>query len=188
VNWLDVVLGIILAASVVAGLAKGLARTIVGFAACVIGLLCGLWLYGTAGSFLLPYVSSHGIANFIGFLLVFVGTMAFGALLGRMFAVLFKWAGLGWLDRLAGGVFGLVRGALIAAVIVMLLLAFTPKPPPRSVVGSRIAPYVMDAARVMAAIAPRELRDGVRQSYEKVKQVWSDTLKKGPHGISPEGA
>jgi hypothetical protein len=40
----------------------------------------------------------------------------------------------------------------------------------------------------MAALAPRELRDGVRQGYEKVKQVWSDTLKKSTPSISPEGA
>ncbi len=187
-NWLDIVLAIILAASVAAGFAKGLARTVVGFAACLIGLLGGLWFYGTAGSFLIPYVSSRGIANGIGFFLVFLGTMIVGGLLGRLLAMLFKWVGLSWLDRLLGGVFGLVRGALVAAVVVMTLLAFTPTPPPGSVVGSRIAPYVMDAARVMAALAPRELRDGVRQGYEKVKQVWSDTLKKSTQIISPEGA
>ncbi len=114
--------------------------------------------------------------------------MILGGLLGRLLAMLFKWVGLSWLDRLLGGVFGLVRGALVAAVVVMALLAFAPAPPPRSVVGSRIAPYAMDAARVMAALAPRELRDGVRQGYEKVKQIWSDTLKKGTQSISPEGA
>jgi membrane protein required for colicin V production len=188
VNWLDIVFAIILAVSVAVGFAKGLARTVVGFAACLLGLLGGLWFYGTAGSFLIPYVSSRGIANFIGFFLVFFGTMILGGLLGRLLAMLFKWVGLSWLDRLLGGVFGLVRGALVAAVVVMALLAFAPTPPPRSVVSSRIAPYAMDAARVMAALAPRELRDGVRQGYEKVKQIWSDTLKKGTQSISPEGA
>lgn len=187
-NWLDIVLGIILAASVAVGFAKGMARTVVGFAACVIGVLLGLWFHGPAGAFLIPYVSSRGIANCIGFFLVFFGTMIVGGLLGRLLALLFKWVGLSWLDRLLGGVFGLVRGALIAAVVVMALLAFTSTPPPLSVVRSRIAPYVMDAARVMAAAAPRELRDGVRQGYEKVKQVWSDTLKKSTHSITSEGA
>lgn len=187
-NWLDIVLAIILVASIASGFMKGFARTVVGFAACILGLLCGLWFHGTAGSFLIPYVSSRGIANCIGFFLVFIGTMILGGLLGRLLALLFKWAGLSWLDRLLGGAFGLVRGALVAAVIVMALLAFTPTPPPRAVVGSRIAPYVMDAARMMALAAPRELRDGVRRGYEKVKQVWSDTLKKSTNSISPEGA
>jgi len=188
VNWLDVVLTAIVVLSAAAGLIKGLARTLVGLAACVIGLLCGLWFYGPAGAFLIPYVSSRGIANFIGFFLVFFGTMILGGLLGRVLALLFKWAGLGWLDRLLGAAFGLARGALIAAVIVMALLAFSPAPPPRLVVNSRVAPYVMDAARLMAAAAPREVRDGVRRGYEKVKQVWSDTLKKSIHSLTPEGA
>lgn len=187
-NWLDIVLAIILVASVAAGFAKGLARTVVGFVACIAGLLFGLWFHGTAGAFLIPYVSSRGIANCIGFFLVFFGAMLLGALLGRLLAMMFKWAGLSWLDRLLGGAFGLVRGALVSAVIVMALLAFTSTPPPASVVGSRLAPYVMDVARVMAAAAPRELRDGVRKGYEKVKQVWSDTLKKSTHSITPEGA
>ena len=187
-NWLDVVLTAIVVLSAAAGLIKGLARTLVGLAACVIGLLCGLWFYGPAGAFLIPYVSSRGIANFIGFFLVFFGTMILGGLLGRVLALLFKWAGLGWLDRLLGAAFGLARGALIAAVIVMALLAFSPAPPPRLVVHSRVAPYVMDAARLMAAAAPREVRDGVRRGYEKVKQVWSDTLKKSIHSLTPEGA
>jgi len=189
VNWLDIVLAIVLIASVAAGLAKGLARTVVGFVACIVGLLCGFWFHGTAGSFLIPYVSSRGIANCIGFFLVFFGAMIAGALLGRLLAMVFKWAGLGWLDRLLGGAFGLVRGALIAAVIVMAMLAFTTTPPPHAVVGSRIAPYVLEAAHVMAAAAPRELRDGVRRGYEKVKQVWSDTLKKKSiQSVTPEGA
>ena len=33
-----------------------------------------------------------------------------GAIVGRILAKFFKWAGLSWLDRLLGGAFGVVRG------------------------------------------------------------------------------
>lgn len=178
-NWLDIVLVIVFALSILGGLVKGFAKVGIGFIAALLGLLCGLWFYGTAGSFLLPYVSHKGIANFVGFLLVFCGIILLGALVSKLLGLLFKWAGLTWLDRLLGGVFGVLRALVIAIALVVALLAFSAKPPPRSLVESRIAPYVIDAAHICAALAPREVKDGVRESYERVKEAWSQALEKG---------
>ncbi|MCC6294895.1 MAG: CvpA family protein [Bryobacterales bacterium] len=185
-NWLDVVLGFVLAGSVAAGLARGFIRVAIGFGAAIVGLLCGLWLYGTAGSFFLDYVSSRAVANFIGFTLVFLAILLGGTLIGKLLAIIFKWAGLSWLDRLAGGVFGLVRGVLIGTVIVLAVMAFTLKPPPKAVLDSRLAPYVVDAAHVMAMMAPRELREGFAHSYEQAKKAWEDTIKRGPVKLPAE--
>ncbi len=181
-NWLDFVLLLILGLSAVGGLAKGFARLVIGFLAAVAGFLCGLWFYGSAGRFLLPYVSHRGVANFIGFFLIFLGVVLLGALVGKLLGLLLKWAGLSWLDRLMGGVFGLLRGLVFAVALVLALLAFTPNPPPRSVVNSRIAPYVIDAAHICANLAPREVRDGARQSYEKVKEAWAEMIRKARPG------
>jgi len=87
---------------------------------------------------------------------------------------------LSFVDRMLGACFGLVRGLLISIAIVLALLAFAPvKSPPDAVVRSKVAPYVIDAARVCAAIAPHEMKDGFRKSYEQVKTIWGDALKKG---------
>ncbi|MDP2996152.1 MAG: CvpA family protein [Bryobacterales bacterium] len=185
-NWLDVVLAIIVGGSIVAGFMRGFARVGVGLVATIVGLILGIWFYGTAGSFLLPYVSHRGFANLAGFLLVFFGVLLVGSLVGWMLAKLLKWAGLGWLDRFGGAVFGLLRGLLIAIGLVMALVAFAPKPPPASVVESRLAPYVIDAARVLVAIAPRELRDGFHAGYERVKKIWSDAMQKGIRELPPQ--
>lgn len=182
-NWLDIVLALILGLSMIAGIRRGFARVGVGLAATFIGLILGIWFYGSAGAFLLPYVSSRGVANFLGFLIVFFGVLLAGSLVGWVLSKLLKWAGLGWLDRLLGAAFGLLRGLLIAIALVLALAAFAPKPPPESVVRSRIAPYVIDAARVLAAIAPRELRDGFEASYERVKKVWRDAVEKGVRAL-----
>ena len=178
-NWLDIVLALILILSVAAGIRRGFARVGVGLAATVIGLIFGIWFYGSAGAFLLPYVSYRGLANLIGFLAIFFGILLIGSLVGWVLAKLLKWAGLGWLDRVLGGAFGLLRGVLIGIGLVLALLAFAAKPPPPSVVESRLAPYMIDAARVLAVIAPRELRDGFEASYERAKKIWSDAVQKG---------
>lgn len=178
-NWLDVVLALILGLSVGSGIFKGFSKVAVGFLSTLAGIVLGLWFYGPAGAFLQPYVSHKGLADFIGFFLVFGACLMAGALVGYLLGKLLKWAGLGWVDRMLGAGVGLLRGLLIAVVLVMALMAFTPKPPPQSVVKSRIAPYVVDAARFLAAAAPRELKDGVQASYEKVKEMWRETLKPG---------
>ncbi len=178
-NWLDVALALIIGGSVIAGLMRGFARVFVGIVAAILGLILAAWFYGTAGGFLTPYVSHKSIASLVGFLLVFCGVLLCGAVAAKLLGMAFRWVGLGWLDRLLGGALGLVRGVVVAVVVVMVLMAFTIEPPPRSVVESAIAPYVIDAAGVMAWLAPRELKDGFARSQERVRKAWMDALARG---------
>lgn len=178
-NWLDVVLGGILASSTVAGLFKGFVRTAVGMATSILAILLSLWFYGSAAAVVREYTSSAAVANAIGFLAVFAAVLIAGALLARLLAMAFKWAGLGWLDRLLGGAFGLARGLLISTAVVMAAMAFSVNPPPKSVVESEIAPYVLEAARVAARLAPEELTAAVEKSYAKIREVWASAWKKG---------
>ena len=177
-NWLDYILAITLISSVIAGLMKGLARTVVGIITVVAALVVASWTYGVAGGFVREYVSWPGLANFIGFAVVFSVILLAGEIIGRLLAKMLKWMGLGWLDRILGAGAGLVRGLLIAIVFVMLLCAFTRKPPPASVVESRIAPYIIDAASVISGITPKELREGFEQSYDRAKEEWKKLLDK----------
>lgn len=177
-NWLDVVLGLILTASIVSGIAKGFARTVVGITATILGFALAIWFYGSAGSIFAEYVSSRAIANLLGFLTVSALVIIAGALIGKLLAMLFKWVGLSWLDRTLGGCFGLLRGLLIATGVVMMLMAFSTKPPPRSVVNSALAPYMIDAARLFSRMAPYELTQGVTESYEQIRRIWNETLGK----------
>ena len=179
-NWLDVVLAILILGSIITSFGKGFSRELVGFVSVLAAILLGAWFYGLAGAWLQPYVSSRGIANFCGFVLVFCGVVVLGSVLGHSLSRMVKVAGLSWFDHMLGAVFGAVRGLLIAIALVMAMMAFAPQgKPPQSVVRSRGAPYVIDAARVFAAMAPYELKDGFRKSYEQVKGVWGNVLKKG---------
>ena len=178
-NWLDILLAIIFALSIISGLAKGFAREGIGFIAAVAGFVCGLWFYGMVAYYFLPYVSHKGVANFLGFLLIFLLMVLLGALAGKLLGLLFKWVGLSWLDRLLGGVFGVLRGFVFAIALIVALMAFAPKPPPQSVVESSAAPYLVGAAEICVSIAPNEVKEGVRSSYRKAKEIWSEIMKKG---------
>jgi hypothetical protein len=42
---------------------------------------------------------------------------------------------------------------------------------------------VVDAARVCAAMAPHELREGFRKTYDQVQKAWEEAMKKGIRGL-----
>ena len=178
-NWLDVVLAIIVAASVATSFHKGLSREIIGLASVFLALILGLWLYGTAGSFLQPYLSSRAAANFAGFFLVFCGVILLGSLVSHIVGRFLKVTRLSIVDHALGAGFGLVRGALIAVALIMVIMAFSPdNRPPASVVQSRMAPYVVGGARLFATVAPHELKEGFRNTYTQVKTAWGTAIGK----------
>jgi len=179
-NWLDLVLGGLFISSVIGGLLRGFSRTIVGFATSVIAILTSIWFYSSVATVLEPYLASRALANFAGFGLIFCAITLTGALLSRLVSRMIKFAGLRWLDRLFGAGLGAVRAAIVAAAIVLGLCAFTHNPPPTAVAQSRFAPYALEVANVIKAVAPKELRDGFDESYQKAKKMWNDIVKKVP--------
>lgn len=179
-NWLDFVLLIILAWSVVTSFRKGLSREIIGLVSVVLGLLLASWFYGTAGSYLLPYVSSRHAANLAGFFLVFCTIVIIGGVFSAVLGKFLRVTGLSFFDHVLGAGFGMVRGVLVAAALVLGIMAFSEaQRPPAALVNSRMAPYVMDTARIFAAVAPHEVKEGFHNSYAQVKTAWNAALKKG---------
>jgi membrane protein required for colicin V production len=179
-NWLDVVLLLILVCSVVTSFRKGVTREVIGLVSVVLGLLLGSWFYGLAGAFLLPYVSSNKAANFAGFFLVFCLVLLLGSLLSFVLGKFLKVTGLSIFDHALGAGFGLVRGMLIAVALILGVMAFSQSgKPPDAVVNSRMAPYLVQGARVFADMAPHELKEGFHKTYVEAKSAWENTLNKG---------
>jgi membrane protein required for colicin V production len=175
VNWLDYFLLAILLASALLSARKGFSREIVGLAAALCALLLGMWFYGLAGSFLIPYVSSTRLANLIGFLLVVFAVLLLGWMFGWILNRFLRTIGLSFFDRLLGAAFGLVRGLLIAIALLTAYMAFGPQIDSKtvsvSVLHSRIAPYVLDASHVFVALAPMELKSSFLKQYAQVKSL-----------------
>jgi membrane protein required for colicin V production len=93
--------------------------------------------------------------------------------------------GLSIVDHLLGAGFGLLRGILVGVALIMGIMAFSKDGrPPQSVTESRLAPYVSRAARVFAAMAPHDLKEGFHKTYSQAKEVWNHTLKSGIHTVT----
>ena len=171
-NWVDFAFLLFLVIFAFQGLSQGFSRIAVGLVATIAGLLIASWCYDLPASWLLPYVSSRAVANVLGFVLVFILIQILGGLAGLMLSRLFKWTGLGWLDRLLGFAFGALKAVVVGIVLVLILTAFPIKPVPDSVAQSRVAPYLIDAAHAITYLAPRDLRESFRETYDRIRELW----------------
>jgi membrane protein required for colicin V production len=181
-NWLDIVLLLILAACVIGSFRKGFARSIIRLVSVVLAILLGAWFYGSAAAYLQPYVSSPTVANLGGFLIVFCGVLLLGGIVSWLVGKFLRVTGLSIVDHMLGAGFGLLRGTLVAVALIMAVMAFSKDgQPPQAVTGSHLAPYVSQAARVFAAMAPHDLKEGFRKTYSQAKEVWSQSAKNAIH-------
>ena len=191
---LDIVLGVILLASVVGAALNGLTKELLRIASLVVGLLVAMWGYGVLAGYLAQWISNAKIASVAAFALLFTGCLIAGALLARMLSGIWSMAGLGLLDRLLGAAFGALRGLLLAAALLLALVAFQPIADTADLVAdSRIAPIVLNLARTAAAVAPDALHDAFHDGLGRVR----DHLEGDPatasagrssHPISAQGA
>ncbi|PYX36887.1 MAG: hypothetical protein DMG75_08945 [Acidobacteria bacterium] len=79
-----------------------------------------------------------------------------------------KEAGLSWFDRSLGAAFGVLRGALMVAVILMGMTAFTPTS--QWLEGSQFAPYFLVLGRAAIWAAPSELRGRFYQGLDLLRK------------------
>ena len=121
-----VVLGIV-GLSVLLSIMRGFVREILALASWVIAFIVAR-LYATDLIPLLPEaIPNDALKMLAAFLIVFLTTLLLCSLLAIMLSQLFKKAGLGFLDRGLGAVFGALRGVLVVCLLV-LLAGFTALP------------------------------------------------------------
>lgn len=119
-GWLDWVAFAILGGSLLLGVLRGVVREIFALVAWVVAFWLGKTFVLTGAHWLTPYVASESIRLVAGFAAFFALGWATMALLGFGFNALVTGMGLGVLNRVLGGLFGLLRGALIIVVLTLL--------------------------------------------------------------------
>jgi membrane protein required for colicin V production len=109
----------------------------------------------------------------LGFLVIFVAVLILGSIISGLLSRLFNWIGLSWFNHVLGGIAGLLRGALVIAALVDVLVAFSPSPTPLFLNNSRVLPYTIQLSSWLVDLAPRELRDAFTQQMDNLKQLWA---------------
>ncbi len=110
---LDWIVILILAASAILGLLRGLVSEVFSLASWAVAFVVAK-LSAAAVAPLLPMdVESEGMRNIVGFVVAFLAVMIIVMLLGRLIKGAVGAVGLGGADKAVGGFFGLLRGMVI---------------------------------------------------------------------------
>jgi membrane protein required for colicin V production len=176
-NWFDVLLCLILLASAAAGLRSGLARVVVGLIAVCVGFLAAFWCYRLVAIKLSPWIQTPALAQILGFLLVFIAVLLCGSIVAAILSRVLSWIGLSWFNHFLGGAVGLLRGALIAAVLVNATVAFSPSPPPAFLSDSRLLPYTTTLSAWLVNMAPHDLKDAFDAQLQTLREFWTSHQK-----------
>jgi len=169
VDWLIVV---ILLASVVFAALKGFTRELIGLGSIVLAFILSAWFYSAVASLFKDVVKTENIALFLGFSIVFLGTLIAGGLVAWLVSTFMKLAKLQWFDRCLGALFGFIRGWLLGGILLVGLTAFNIQS--ASVKNSVLAPYFIPASRMIALVTPSEFRDRFRSGYASIERWWKE--------------
>jgi membrane protein required for colicin V production len=165
-DWIIIAVVLI---SVAGAAAEGFFHQAFSIAGLVLGYLLAAWQYHRVAAWFEPYVNSPWLGDIAGFLVIFIAVAILASIAGRIVRWAVREAGLSTLDRILGGMLGLVRGCLAVAVFLMAMAAFTPTS--KWLEGSQLAPYFLVVGRAAIWLAPSELRARFYQGLDLLHQA-----------------
>jgi membrane protein required for colicin V production len=183
-NTFDIVLLVLACILVLVGVAKGLVRILIGIAALIAA-------FALAARFHQPLAEALSGINIgveprrlIAYLMIFLGVMIAGGLIAFLLRKLLKAAMLSWADRLGGAAVGLVAAMLLAALIILPLVAYSPFGE-AALADSVLAPYVMVVADIANTMVPKELSQRYRSKVEDLRRYWRERWYQSAPADSP---
>lgn len=157
---LDIVFLIIVGISILMGIIKGFIRELFSLIFLIIGVVLAYLFYDDVSAILMKYVNNQNIANFLGFTGIFTLVLIVGAVLTYLIRKIFTVGPLKAVDRILGGIFGLLRGILISIIIILVLQAF---PTQNDLLNkSKFSPYMISPAQTILTWLPKNVSDKLK--------------------------
>ena len=167
-TWIDWAIVIVMAMSVLAGLQQGFFRSFCSLGGLLLGLVLAAWNYARVAALLKPLVRIEPVADTIGFILIALFVMGLASLIGTILAKALHKVGLGCLDSLAGGAFGLFQGALLVTLCIMAALAFFPRA--HWLAEGKLPKHFFGACHLGTNMSPAELAKRVREGLSSLEE------------------
>lgn len=120
-NYIDIILLALLILSAISGFRKGFIEELAGLVALLLGIWAALHFSGLVAHLLAENLNIHGrYLPVISFIATFVIVIILVNIAGSAVSSMVKAVQLGLINRLAGFVFGIIKGALILSVILVV--------------------------------------------------------------------
>ena len=154
------------------GLKRGLIREVMTIVGLVVGLVCAnMWADEMAAG-LNRYVGKFDYWIIVAYVIIILLALLVAVIIGRGLHKLFDAAQLGWLNRTLGALVGVVKGGVLAMVIV-LLVSMAVSSEAGCIKNSKLAPKVRVAVVEVYQIVPKHWRD----SFDKQRDTWQKYIQ-----------
>ena len=118
---LDIILLICFIPALVQGVRKGFIAQAISIASIIVGIWASSRFAEVVSEWLGKYITvSDQVMKVVAFALIFIAVFLVLAAVGKLLEGMFKIVTLGWLNRLAGLVFALLKTSLILGILIMV--------------------------------------------------------------------
>lgn len=118
-NWVDYFIIALILVSAIVSLMRGFLRELLALLVWVVAAVVAFLFHDLLAE-RMPWIEVQGMRTLVAFTLLFLLCMILGALLSFLISSVFEKAGISGTDRLLGGLFGAMRGALVVVLLVLL--------------------------------------------------------------------
>jgi membrane protein required for colicin V production len=158
--WVDIAIPVVIAVSALISLMRGFVREALSLAGWLAAFWVALSFSKNLADLFLGGISTPSLRIVAAFTLLFVVTLLLAALINHLACQLVKRTGLTGTDRLIGMIFGVVRGAVVVSVLV-LLAGMTAMPQDPWWKKSLMVGHFQDMAMWMQTSVAPEIADGL---------------------------
>jgi membrane protein required for colicin V production len=177
-KWVDAAIVLVMILTALGGASEGFLRSASSLVGLVLGLAVAAWNYGRAAAVLLPLVRFQPAANALGFVLIAICVMGLVGFAGNFLASAVHGIGLGCLDKLAGAAFGLLQGAMLVTLMILVTIAFFPRA--HWLVEARLPRLFFGACHLSTHLSPAELAQRVQHGLKLLEEESPQWLHPGP--------
>ena len=122
---IDIIVSVLLVIGLITGIKDGLVKRVLGLAGLIAGLIIGKKIYLSVAAKLTPFLgTSEKTTQIIAFALILIVVPLIFSLIAWLIGNLLKTAGLGWVNRLLGGIIGVITNALFVGLLFVGIESF----------------------------------------------------------------
>jgi membrane protein required for colicin V production len=162
-NWLDYAILSIIALSVLISIIRGFTKEALSLAGWIVAAWVALNFSEKAEPLLRDYIEIPSIRLLVAFVALFIVTLFLAALVNYLVSQAVKKTGLSGTDRMIGIFFGVARGIVIVAVLVMAA-GMTPLPQDPWWAESQLIHYFESIAQYISQFLPDDFVAKLRYS------------------------
>lgn len=160
-NWVDYAILAIIGASVLISLWRGFTREALSLAGWIVAAWVALTFADNLQTLLASHISVPSLRLVVAFAILFIVTLFLAGLVNYLAVQVIKKTGLSGTDRMVGIFFGIARGCLVVAVLV-LAGGMTPLPQDPWWHEAQLLHYFQDMAIWMRQFLPVEIAESIR--------------------------